>query len=83
MDTYLAVQNERLSRAKKLGRIWDKQDHKVEITAPTSFFIAEGNEQFDDPFKQAEYAYSLIETEVNVNEVKYECYSNTSKETST
>jgi hypothetical protein len=62
-DSFEAAVIERMNRAKKLGRIWDKK----ELTwspAPISFFIAEGNNQFDDPFKQAEYAYSLIETEV-------------------
>jgi hypothetical protein len=29
--------------------------------------MKEGTEEFDDPFGQAEYAYSLIETEVNKN----------------
>jgi len=52
-----------MNRAEKFGRIWEKKE-LIGSPAPISFFIAEGNKQFDDPFKQAEYAYSLIETEV-------------------
>lgn len=62
-DSFEAAEIERLNRAKKLGRIWEKKEH-IGSPAPTSFSIADGNEQFDDPFKQAEYAYSLIEMEV-------------------
>ncbi|MEA4830608.1 MAG: recombinase [Enterococcus thailandicus] len=58
-----ATEKERMNRAEKLGRIWEKEEIK-ESTAPTAFSIAETNEQFDDPFKQAEYAYSLIQMEV-------------------
>lgn len=62
-DSFEATEIERLNRAKKLGRIWEKKEH-IGSPAPTSFSIADGNEQFDDPFKQAEYVYSLIEMEV-------------------
>jgi hypothetical protein len=58
-----AAELERLNRAKKLGRVWEKKE-SIGSPAPTSFFIAEGIKKFDDPFKQAEYAYNLIETEV-------------------
>jgi len=78
-DSFEAAEIERLNRAKKLGRIWEKK----EINEPpptTSFFIAEGNKQFDDPFRQAEYAYSLIEMEVDANGAQCECNSNSSKE---
>lgn len=61
--SFEATEIERLKRAKKLGRIWEKKE-LIGSPAPTSFSIADGNEQFDDPFKQAEYAYSLIEMEV-------------------
>jgi hypothetical protein len=61
--SFAATEIERLNRAKKLGRIWEKKE-LIESPAPTFFSIADGNEQFDDPFKQAEYAYSLIEMEV-------------------
>jgi len=62
-DSFEATEIERLNRAKKLGRIWEKKE-LIGSPAPTSFSIADGNEQFDDPFKQAEYVYNLIEMEV-------------------
>lgn len=62
-DSFEATEIERLNRAKKLGRIWEKKEH-IGSPAPTSFSVADGNEQFDEPFKQAEYVYSLIEMEV-------------------
>lgn len=77
--SFEAAEIERMSRAEKLGRIWEKKA-LIGSPAPTFFFIAEGNKQFDDPFKQAEYAYSLIETEVNANGGQCECNSSTSKE---
>ena len=77
--SFEAAEIERMSRAEKLGRIWEKKE-LIGSPAPTFFLIADGNEQFDDPFKQAEYAYSLIEMEVNTNGGQCECNSNTSKE---
>ena len=65
-DTFAAAESERIRRAKKLGRVREPKVKK-EVVYPTSFRISEGTEQFDDPFQQAEYAYSLIETEVNVD----------------
>lgn len=61
--SFEATEIERLNRAEKLGRIWEKKE-LIGSPTPTFFSIADGNEQFDDPFKQAEYAYSLIEMEV-------------------
>jgi len=65
-DTFAAAEAERIRRAKKLGRIREPKAKK-EVVYPTAFRISEGTEWFDDPFQQAEYAYSLIETEVNVD----------------
>lgn len=65
-DTFAAAESERIRRAEKLGRVREPKVKK-EVVYPTSFRISEGTEQFDDPFQQAEYAYSLIETEVNVD----------------
>ena len=66
LDTFAAAEAERIRRAEKLGRVREPKTKK-EVVYPTSFRISEGTEQFDDPFQQAEYAYSLIETEVNVD----------------
>lgn len=61
-DIYVAAQAERIRRAEKLGRI-RKSDTQKEVVYPSKFRISEGTERFDDPFQQAEYAYSLIESE--------------------
>ena len=61
--TFEAAEAERIRRAEKLGRIFEPKD-KIEVVYPTTFHIKEGDEHFDDPFQQAEYAYSLIESEV-------------------
>jgi hypothetical protein len=38
-----------------------------EVVYPTIFRMKDGTEEFDDPFAQAEYTYSLIEAEVKTN----------------
>ena len=58
-----AAENERIRRAEKLGRIFEPKE-KNQVVYPTTFHIKEGDEHFDDPFQHAEYAYSLIESEV-------------------
>lgn len=62
-DTFAAVQEERFRRASALGRIREPKEDKAAIY-PTTFHIIEGTQFYDDPFAQAEYAYSLIESEV-------------------
>ncbi len=61
-DTFTAAETERIKRAEKLGRIREPEVKK-EVIFPSAFCINEGIERFDDPFQQAEYAYSLIESE--------------------
>lgn len=62
-DTFAAVQEERIRRASALGRIREPKEDTVAIY-PTTFHIIEGTQVYDDPFAQAAYAYSLIESEV-------------------
>jgi len=62
-DTFAAVQEERIRRASALGRIHEPKEDKA-ATSPTNFHIIEGTQVYDDPFAQAAYAYSLIESEV-------------------
>lgn len=62
-DTFAAVQEERFRRASALGRIREPKEDKA-ATYPTTFHIIEGAQVYDDPFAQAAYAYSLIESEV-------------------
>ena len=63
-DTFAAAQEERFRRASALGRIRETKEDKVAVY-PTAFRIVEGAQVYDDPFAQAEYAYSLIESEVH------------------
>ena len=65
-DTFQAAQAERFIRAEQLGRI-RQTEKEEEVIFPTAFHMREVTEEFDDPFGQAEYAYSLIEMEVNKN----------------
>jgi len=77
--SFEAAELERMRRAEKLGRIWGKKENNG--SPPHSFFIiAKGNTKFNDPFRQAEYAYSLIEMEVDTNGAQSECNSNSGKE---
>ena len=52
---YIDIGPERLGRTKKSKQV-------KEVVYPTTFRMKEGTEELDDPFGQAEYAYSLIET---------------------
>jgi hypothetical protein len=61
-DTFAAVEVERTRRAEELGRVREPKEEKV-VVYPTAFRMNEGTQQFDDPFEQAAYAYSLIEME--------------------
>ena len=65
-NTFTAAEAERIRRAEKLGRIYEPKKETT-VVYPIAFHVIEGREEFDDPFAQAEYAYSLIETEVNKN----------------
>jgi hypothetical protein len=54
---------EKQSRAEKLGRIWETKN-KPEAEYAVKFKMGRLERKFEDPFKQAEYVYSLIESEV-------------------
>ena len=60
------AEEERQSRASQLGRV---RELKVKETpsAPLRFTMGKQKKVFYDPFEQAEYAYSLIESEVEMN----------------
>lgn len=68
-DTFAAVQEERLRRAKMLGRVYEAKEAKA-VIFPIHFRIKESTHSMEDPFRQAEYIYSLIETEVSENGCK-------------
>ena len=63
VNTFTEAMLERQRRAKKLGRT-DRIKPPVKKTAPTTFKLGKIKEFYDDPAKQAEYLYSLIESEV-------------------
>ena len=62
--TFAAVQEERLRRAKMLGRVYEPKAAEM-VVFPTRFFMKEQEQSLEDSFRQAEYIYSLIETEVS------------------
>ena len=57
----------RISRASSLGRVRELQDAPKPM-ADTMFTMPFVERKFADPFEQAEYAYSLIESEVAIVE---------------
>ena len=63
-ETFDKAEEIRMSRAKALGRVWELEGKK-ELLFPTSFIIPAVKKVSDDPFEQAAYAYSLIESEVD------------------
>ncbi len=64
-DTFDAAEAERVKRQVKLGRVFDDKPVKENKVA-TGFKMSKVQMKYDDPFKQAEYVYSLIESEVDV-----------------
>ena len=57
----------RIARASSLGRIRELQAAPKPV-AETRFTLPSVERKFADPFEQAEYAYSLIESEVTILE---------------
>ncbi|MBP2028679.1 hypothetical protein J2Z35_002509 [Acetoanaerobium pronyense] len=62
-DTFEKAKTERQKRAEKLGRIWEPKD-EPETDYLVKFKAKPLVQKYNNPFKQAEYAYSLIESEV-------------------
>ena len=61
-ETFDKAEQERMRRATALGRIKEPAVQEG-ILIPTVFHTKPMEQTFDDPFLQAEYAYSLIESE--------------------
>lgn len=62
-ETFERAEAERFKRQRQMGRIFP--DKPVEECKPaTKFIMPKAGKIFIDPFKQAEYVYSLIESEV-------------------
>ena len=64
--TFEQAQAERLRRAQMLGRIREPKK-KEDVAQSLHFTVPTPKQLYDDPFKQAEYAYSLIESEVTTD----------------
>lgn len=62
-ETFEKARVEKRKRAVKLGRIWEPKD-VPKTTYPVKFKAKPLVQKYEDPYKQAEYAYSLIESEV-------------------
>ena len=60
--TYQKAQEERIRRATKLGRN-NKQTQMRKLQIPIRFHMGEVTVLYDNPVKQAEYLYNLIESE--------------------
>lgn len=62
-ETFEKAKAEKQKRAERLGRIWEpKEETKTDYAV--RFKLKTLEQKYDNPFRQAEYAYSLIEREV-------------------
>lgn len=64
--TFDKAEEIRMSRAKALGRVRELEV-KQEAPFPTKFTMLAVKTIYENPFKQAAYAYSLIESEVEAD----------------
>ena len=63
-ETFDAFEAERIRREKVLGRDDRQKKAPDTLPAPTTFQMRKKARVFNDPYRQAEYVYSLIESEV-------------------
>ena len=73
-DTFEKAQLERHRRAEALGRIYEHKGNEKKCLN-FRFHASMPDNLYDDPFQQAEYAYSLIKSEVILDD-NQECYGN-------
>jgi hypothetical protein len=66
-DTFEKAEAERIKRATALGRVWEKKEILEEPYFSTTFKVGVVEQKYKNPLKQAEYAYSLIESEGAMN----------------
>lgn len=62
-ETFAKAEEERMRRAGIMGRIRERSE-PAPCIAETAFTLGKITHKYDDPFKQASYVYSLIESEV-------------------
>lgn len=58
-----AAEEERMKRAKALGRIYEYPKAASIKDKKYTYHLGSVQQKYDNPFRQAEYAYSLIESE--------------------
>lgn len=64
IETFTKAEEERMCRARTMGRIRE-QSKTAPRKAETTFTLEKIAHKYDDPFMQAAYIYSLIESEVH------------------
>lgn len=62
-ETFEKAKVEKQRRAEKLGRVWEPKDEPG-MHYEVKFKVKPIEQKYDNPYKQAEYTYSLIESEV-------------------
>lgn len=65
-ETFDRAEEIRMGRAKVLGRVWELEEKKDILFPTNNFTMSAVKKVSDDPFEQAAYAYSLIESEVDM-----------------
>lgn len=64
-EIFEKVQEERKRRAEQLGRNNKRPKAVTKSTVKKDFDVTKVEKEYEDPFKQAEYAYSRIEVKEN------------------
>lgn len=62
-ESFTKAEEEGARRAEALGRIWERPE-ATHREAETVFIMGKITHRYDDPFEQASYVYSLIESGV-------------------
>lgn len=68
-ETFDKAEEIRMNRAKALGRVRELEVTQT-VPFPTKFTMPAVKAVYENPFEQAAYAYSLIESEVAADETK-------------
>lgn len=63
-ETFEAAKKERMKRAVALGRIYEQPESEERPSKKYTYHLSDVEKKYDNPFMQAEYAYSKIESEV-------------------
>lgn len=61
-ETFDKVEEKRVEKARALGRVRELEE-EPRLEYSMKFIMPKADQKYADPFKQAEYAYSMIESE--------------------